>query len=64
MLCIGSGPRSTFGNVAASTTNEPLPLAADMHHGKIAGAERRFLDGEAAAFVLVNQDEIASTIAF
>ena len=34
------GPSGTFGNVAATLPNQPLPLAADMQNGEIAGAER------------------------
>jgi hypothetical protein len=33
-------------------TNQPLPFAADMQNGQIAGAERRSFDGKAAVFAL------------
>jgi hypothetical protein len=32
-LCIDRSPRGTFGHVAAITTNQPLPFAADMQDG-------------------------------
>ena len=47
-LCIDSSPRRTFGNVAASLSNQPLPFAAHMQNGQVAGAKRRFLDWKAA----------------
>jgi hypothetical protein len=46
LLSIERGPCRAFGNVTAITANEPLPFAADMQHGEITRAERRFLDGE------------------
>ena len=44
--------RGTFGHIAASLTNQPLPFAADMQRREITGAERRFLDWKAAMLAM------------
>jgi hypothetical protein len=51
-LCIDSSTRGTFGDIAASLPDQPLPFAADVHHGQITGAERRAFDWKAAVFEL------------
>jgi hypothetical protein len=50
LLCLDKTRRGTFGNIAASLANQPLPFAADMQDGEITEANRRFLDWKAAVF--------------
>ena len=51
---IGGRARRTLGDVAALAADEPLPFAADIQHGEIAGADRVAQHRE-AALLAVNE---------
>jgi hypothetical protein len=52
-LCIDSGRRGTFGNIAASLSNQPLPFTADMQHRQITRAESGALNWKTALLLLL-----------